>query len=211
LIRKEHYSLEELLQQPGYFENFKENNPALIKPIGLIHTNLKEESAKLKETNQPLEKQINVVSDEQLSGLQNLPFGHLHNHSQYSILQSTSEIKALITASSKMGMEAVALTDTGNMMAAFHFEKAASAYNASLPKLRAEAVEKGEPFTKKEILPIIGCEFNVCRNLHDKTQKDNGYQIVILAKNKDGYQNLIKLASIAYTKGMYYVQELTKK
>ncbi len=211
LIRKEHYTLEELLQQPGYFENFKENNPALIKPIGLIHTNLKEESAKLKEVLEPKGKQIQIVSDEQLKGLHILPFAHLHNHSQYSILQSTSEIKSLINATAKMGMEAVALTDTGNMMAAFHFEKAASAYNSNLKKERAEAEEKGEIFTKKEILPIIGCEFNVCRNLNDKTQKDNGYQIVILAKNKAGYQNLIKLASIAYTKGMYYVPRIDKE
>ncbi|NBX80959.1 MAG: DNA polymerase III subunit alpha [Flavobacteriales bacterium] len=211
LIRKEHYTLKELMQEAGFFEAFKRNNPELIQTIGLTHTNLKEESKKIREAQKPQEKQINVVSDEQLVGLKNLSFGHLHNHSQYSILQSTSEVKELINAASKHGMEAVALTDTGNMMAAFHFEKAASAYNSSLKKERAEAEEKGEVFKKKELLPIIGCEFNVCKNLNDKTQKDNGYQIVILAKNKAGYQNLIKLASIAYTKGMYYVPRIDKQ
>jgi len=211
MLRNQHYSLNELLQQPGYFEDFKENNPSQIQRIGIVHTNLKEESAKLKEAQQPKEKQITIVSNEQLIGLQNLPFGHLHNHSQYSILQSTSEIKSLVVATAKMGMEAVALTDTGNMMAAFHFEKAVSSYNSNLKKQRVIADENGEPFSKKEILPIIGCEFNVCRNLSDKTQKDNGYQIVILAKNKAGYHNLIKLASIAYTKGMYYVPRIDKE
>jgi len=97
------------------------------------------------------------------------------------------------------------------MMAAFHFEKAVSAYNKSLNAEREKAKESGEVFTKKELLPIIGCEFNVCRNLEDKTQKDNGYQVVFLAKNKNGYHNLIKLSSMAYTKGMYYVPRIDKK
>jgi DNA polymerase-3 subunit alpha len=60
-------------------------------------------------------------------------------------------------------------------------------------------------------LPIIGCEFNVCRNHEDKSQKDNGYQIVLLAKNKKGYHNLVKLSSLAYTKGMYYVPRIDKQ
>jgi DNA polymerase-3 subunit alpha len=76
---------------------------------------------------------------------------------------------------------------------------------------RKLAEENGEPFDKEEIIPIIGCEFNVCRNLNDKTVKDNGYQVVLLAKNKNGYQNIIKLASIAYTKGMYYVPRVDKE
>src|SRR5690606_28369461 len=76
---------------------------------------------------------------------------------------------------------------------------------------RKEAEENGEMYDGQEIIPIIGCEFNVCRDLTDKTQKDNGYQMVLLAKNKKGYQNLIKLASIAYTEGMYYVPRVDKK
>ena len=97
------------------------------------------------------------------------------------------------------------------MMAAFQFEKMAAAHNAKIKAARAEAEEKGEAFDGQEILPIIGCEFNVCRNHQDKSVKDNGYQIVCLAKNKSGYQNLIKLASIAYTQGMYYVPRIDKE
>jgi DNA polymerase-3 subunit alpha len=96
------------------------------------------------------------------------------------------------------------------MMAAFQFEKQAAAHNAKVKAAKAEAAEKGEAYEGQEILPIIGCEFNVCRNHQDKTVKDNGYQIVCLAKNKNGYQNLIKLASIAYTQGMYYVPRIDK-
>jgi DNA polymerase-3 subunit alpha len=107
-------------------------------------------------------------------------------------------------------MHAVALTDTGNMMAAFHFEAAANKYNQKVRLDRENAKKEGLPYAKKEILPIIGCEFNVCKDMNDKTQKDNGSRVVLLAKNKAGYQNLIKLASAAYTIGMYYVPRIDK-
>jgi DNA polymerase-3 subunit alpha len=210
LIRKEHYTLEELLQEPGYFESYRIANPTEIQTIGLQHVNLKAESAKLREAKKEKETVVPPVSPlakEQLSGVK---FAHLHNHTQYSILQSTSEVGQLIQKAALFNQPAVALTDTGNMMAAFHFEKAASNYNAKVREERKIAEENGEPFDKTEIIPIIGCEFNVCRNLTDKSVKDNGYQIVLLAKNKNGYQNIIKLASIAYTKGMYYVPRIDK-
>jgi DNA polymerase-3 subunit alpha len=108
-------------------------------------------------------------------------------------------------------MPAVALTDTGNMMAAFHFEKAVSAHNKSIKLAREKAKETGELFEGQELLPIIGCEFYVCKDHLDKSKKDNGYQVVFLAKNKEGYQNLIKLASFAYTEGMYYVPRIDKQ
>ena len=210
LIRKEHYTLEELLQEPGYFESYRIANPTEIQTIGLQHVNLKAESAKLREAKKEKETVVPPVSPlakEQLSGVK---FAHLHNHTQYSILQSTSEVGQLIQKAALFNQPAVALTDTGNMMAAFHFEKAASNYNAKVREERKIAEENGEPFDKTEIIPIIGCEFNVCRNLTDKSVKDNGYQVVLLAKNKNGYQNIIKLASIAYTKGMYYVPRVDK-
>ena len=85
------------------------------------------------------------------------------------------------------------------MMAAFHFEKAINGFNKKIKEERKETEEKGELFEKNEILPIIGCTFYVCANHLDKSQKDNGYQVVFIAKNKKGYQNLIKLSSIAFT------------
>ena len=210
LIRKEHYTLEELLQAPGYFEAYRIANPSEIQTVGLQHVNLKAESAKLREAQKEKEvvrTPVSPVSTEQLSGVK---FAHLHNHSQYSILQSTAEVGQLIQKATEFKQKAVALTDTGNMMAAFHFEKAAGSYNAKIREERKLAEENGEAFDKEEIIPIIGCEFNVCRNLADKSVKDNGYQVVLLAKNKNGYQNIIKLASIAYTKGMYYVPRIDK-
>ncbi|MCF6280095.1 MAG: DNA polymerase III subunit alpha, partial [Flavobacteriaceae bacterium] len=61
------------------------------------------------------------------------------------------------------------------------------------------------------IKPIVGCEFNVCENHLDKKSKDNGYQIVLLAKNKKGYHNLAKMSSIAYIDGFYYVPRIDKE
>jgi DNA polymerase-3 subunit alpha len=209
MIRTEVFTKEELRVELDYLHKFKEINPNPIALIGLKHLNLKEESQKIKQRKQEAFKRESGTND--LIDLAKLPFAHLHNHSQFSILQSTSSIKDLVEKTAKLELPAVALTDSGNMYAAFHFEKVISSHNKKIKEERKEAEGKGEEFTKKEILPIIGCEFNVCQNHEDKSNKDNGFQIVILAKNKNGYQNLIKLSSIAFTKGMYYVPRIDKK
>jgi len=136
---------------------------------------------------------------------------HLHNHSQFSILQSTISITDLVSAAAKENMPAVALTDHGNMMGAFHFVSAVSNHNKSVKTQHAEAEENSEEKKGQIIKPIIGCEFFVCENHLDKTRKDNGYQIVLLAKNKNGYHNLAKLSSTAFTDGFYYVPRIDKK
>ena len=118
------------------------------------------------------------------------PFVHLHCHSQFSILQAVTEIKNLVATAKKMEMPAIAISDHGNMMAAFTFVREALA---------------------ADITPIVGCEFNLCRNRTDRSQKDDGYQTVVLAKNKAGYHNLAKLASMAYTDGFYYVPRIDKE
>lgn len=96
-------------------------------------------------------------------------------------------------------------------MAAFQFVKEAFKYNSSIDDKRKQAEAKGEIFDGKKITPIVGCEFYVCRNRLEKTNKDNGYQVVFLAKNKNGYHNLAKLASIAYTEGFYYVPRIDRE
>jgi DNA polymerase-3 subunit alpha len=211
LIRLGNFTLEKLQKDSSYLQDFQAFNPAPIGLIGLKHTNLKEESLKLKQQVVDEQVPVNSVASTFSGELADIPFAHLHNHTQFSILQSTIDVKSLVNKAAELNMPAVALTDTGNMMAAFHFEKAVTTYNKALKVERDEALEKGEVFTKQELLPIIGCEFNVCKDLEDKKQKDNGYQVVFLAKNKKGYHNLIKLASIAYTKGMYYVPRIDKK
>ncbi|NJW54841.1 PHP domain-containing protein, partial [Salinimicrobium oceani] len=148
---------------------------------------------------------------ENLEKLDEVAFSHLHNHSQFSILQSTISIKDLVNAAAKQNMPAVALTDHANMMGAFHFVKEVGAYNKGIKAKIAAAAEAGEKPEGRELKAIIGCEFFVCENHKDKSRKDNGYQIVLLAKNKKGYHNLAKMSSIAYTQGFYYVPRIDKE
>lgn len=103
------------------------------------------------------------------------------------------------------------MTDIGNMMGAFHFVRDILNHNKSAEAKNKTAVEAGEIPSETIIKPIVGCEFFVCENHKDRTRKDNGYQIVMLAKNKKGYHNLAKMASIAYTEGFYYVPKINKE
>ncbi|TNE54249.1 MAG: DNA polymerase III subunit alpha [Bacteroidetes bacterium] len=211
LIRREVFTEEELQQELPYFKKFKELHPRPIQAIGLKHINLKEASSRYKDQQTEASDFQDVSTDEIIDVLKDAPFAHLHNHTQFSILQSTTDVQSLVNKTIELGMPAVAITDTGNMMAAFHFEKAIGAHNKKIREAKKEAEEKGENFEGKEIKAIIGSEFNVCVDHLDKSHKDNGYQIAVLAKNRNGYNNLIKLASIAYTEGMYYVPRIDKK
>lgn len=212
LIRREQYTLEQLDVQPDYFENFSEKNPAEIQLIGLKHINLKAASAKI---NERLQKEQGTtqqqVSDADLEQLKAVDFVHLHNHSQFSILQSTISIGNLVEVAAKNNMNAVAITDHANMMGAFHFVKEVGSHNKSVKDKNAQAIANGEEPTAKEIVPIVGCEFYVCDDHTNKSQKDYGYQIVMLAKNKNGYHNMAKMSSIAYTDGFYYVPRIDRK
>ena len=125
-----------------------------------------------------------------ISDLTDVPFVHLHVHTQFSILQATSEIPTLIRRAKELKMPAIAMTDHGNMMGAFNFVR--------------EALANG-------IKPILGCEFNVSKDRKNKSTKDDGFQTVLLAKNKDGYHNLAKLASYANTEGFYYLPRIDKE
>jgi DNA polymerase-3 subunit alpha len=125
-----------------------------------------------------------------ISDLRDMPFTHLHVHSQFSVLQATSEIPAMVARAKALGMPAIALTDHGNMMGAFNFVKEAMS---------------------KDIKPILGCEFNLCRDRKNKSNKDDGFQTVLLAKNKAGYHNLAKLASYANIEGFYYLPRIDKE
>lgn len=213
LVRKKHYTQEQLDVQPDYFENFSEANPQEIQLIGLKHINLKKASKKIADA--LWQEDTGGVSQEEIDAniksLEDAKFVHLHNHSQFSVLQSTINIKDLVKSAADNQMPAVAITDHANMMGAFHFVKEVKAHNASVEQSNAEAIEKGESPLANTIKPIIGCEFFVCEDHTNKNIKDYGYQIVLLAKNKNGYHNLAKMSSIAYTDGFYYVPRIDKK
>ncbi|MGI9530872.1 DNA polymerase III subunit alpha [Lutimonas sp.] len=196
LIRNGNYTYEELQVDSSYFVDFTTNNPQAFEPAGLKHLNLKKESDKIKNKNKASAVSGPTMSTEVKEAFENASFAHLHNHSQYSILQSTSSVAGLVKSAIENKMPAIALTDTGNMMGAFVFVKEVLKHNK----------EAENPIT-----PIVGCEFNVCENHLDKSVKDNGYQVVLLAKNKNGYHNLAKLASAAFIDGFYYVPRIDKK
>ena len=212
LIRTEVFTKEELDVEPEYFEDFQLKNPRSIQLIGLKHINLKEASDQIRKKLQKVENETvqTTISDEDKRDFKHSKFAHLHNHTQFSVLQSTIGVPALVSAAAKHKMPAVAMTDTGNMMGAFHFVSAVMNHNKAVKSKIDAAVENGEEPEDAEIKPIVGCEFNICDNHKDKSKKDNGYQVVFLAKNKKGYHNLAKMASIAYIDGFYYVPRIDK-
>jgi len=115
-------------------------------------------------------------------------FCHLHCHTQYSLLDGASDIGLMMDKAVRDGHQGVALTDHGNMFGAFKFVSEAN---------------------KRNIKPIIGCEFYVVENRHiqsfsrSKGERDVRYHQLMLAKNRTGYQNLIKLCSLGFTEGLY--------
>jgi len=129
-------------------------------------------------------------------------FSHLHVHSQYSLLDGAASIQSLYKKAAAHQMPAVALTDHGNMFGVFDFVNQAWK-NTKVVGKDANGKDIVEPVIK----PIVGCEFYVVENRHiknfTKDQKDHRYHQVLLAKNKQGYQNLIKLTSLGFIEGMY--------
>ena len=212
LIRREVFTKEELDVPADYFREFGEKNPKEIQLIGLQHINLKQASEAIRKQLQAQEVVIPTQHEEQVHhDISDVEFVHLHNHTQFSVLQSTISVKDLVAAAVKNKMPAVAMTDHANLMGAFHFVRDIISHNKSALAKNKQAEENGENPSETIIKPIVGCEFYVCDDLKDKSRKDNGYQIVFLAKTKKGYHNLAKLSSIAYTEGFYYVPRIDKK
>lgn len=131
-----------------------------------------------------------------------MKFSHLHVHTQYSLLDGAASIDSLYKKAAKHGMPAVAITDHGNMFGVFEFVK--QAWNNT--KVTGKTAE-GKDITEPVIKPIVGCEFYVVedrfRKNFSKEQKDERYHQVLIAKNKKGYQNLVKLTSLGFIEGMY--------
>ncbi|HNX83594.1 MAG TPA: DNA polymerase III subunit alpha [Bacteroidales bacterium] len=120
-------------------------------------------------------------------------FVHLHVHTQYSILDGASAVKTLVRRAKELGMTALAITDHGNMFGVKEFHDAATAAS---------------------IKPIIGCEIYVARtSLEDKTSVEDrsGDHLILLAKNKTGYRNLVRLVSEAWIRGFYYKPRIDKE
>mgnify|MGYP006132849159 CR=1 FL=1 len=113
-------------------------------------------------------------------------FSHLHVHTQFSLLDGAAPIASLMQKAKADNMRAVAMTDHGNMFGAFQFV--------------AEAAKAG-------VTPIVGCEFYLVEDRHQKEFKggarDKRYHQLLLAKDQKGYENLSKLCSSGYIEGLY--------
>lgn len=213
LIRTRVFTKKDLEVDDDYFTTFQSKNLRPIQLIGLQHINLKQASDTIRQKfgekgNEPISKEILSENKQILVGTE---FVHLHNHTQFSVLQSTISVADLVKAAVTNKMPAVAMTDHANLMGAFHFVRDILYHNKAAHAKNKVAEENGETSTETIVKPIVGCEFYVCDDLSDKSRKDNGYQIVFLAKTKKGYHNLAKLSSIAYTKGFYYVPRIDRK
>ena len=195
LIRQKLFDNSLIDEHVVIYQKVSEKFSGQVSNFGIVHTNLKEESKKLKQLNYTEQGTNKDLGHNDLKS----DYVHLHNNSQFSILQSTTKISDLVKKTSEQKMSAVALTDKANMMGCFHFYKAVKNYNDGLNN------------QNEKIKPILGCELNVCENRLDKSYRDDGYQIVFLAKNKVGYENLMKMCSIGYTEGFYYVPRIDKE
>jgi len=120
-------------------------------------------------------------------------FSHLHVHTQFSLLDGAADISSLYKKAVKDNMPALAITDHGNMFGVFKFV--------------AEAAKHNTTDNPNKIKPIVGCEFYIVENRHKrqftKEDKDVRYHQLLLAKNPEGYKNLVKLCSLGYIEGLY--------
>ncbi len=114
--------------------------------------------------------------------MQTCDFSHLHCHTQYSLLDGAARIKTLVGKAAEYGQRALAITDHGNLY--------------GVPEFFTSARKAG-------VQPIIGCEFYITPSgMQDRSDRTRYHQ-VLLAKNEEGYQNLIKLSSLSYSDGYY--------
>ena len=163
------------LVEVGEYQNddIKNENINYEEPI-LGNSNFVEKEKKKKSSVD--KNEVNISSE----------YSHLHNHSQYSVLQATSSIENIINKALKLNMKAVAITDLGNMFGVFKFNKIAQ---------------------KNNLKPIIGCEFFVSedrkKRKFTRDNPDKRFNQILIAKDKEGYENLSYLSSLAYTEGLY--------
>lgn len=131
-----------------------------------------------------------------------MKFSHLHNHTQFSLLDGASAIPRLYDKAAKDGMPAVAITDHGNMFGVFEFVANAWKNTKVVGK-----DENGNEIKEPVVKPIVGCEFYLVEDRHKRQftrgEKDVRYHQLLLAKNEVGYRNLVKLCSLGYMEGLY--------
>lgn len=207
LVRTRVFTPTQLGREEAYAEEFRAANPKPIEAIGLA---VEEAAAKRAEGTGTTRTQGQATDIHPAD----VHFAHLHNHSQFSVLQATTVVQDMVKAAVDNGHEGVAITDLGNLMGAFHFNRAVMNVPGNMEAYehnqKVAAGEIDEPRKEYPFVGVIGCEFYVCADRLDRSKKDDGYQIVVLAKNKNGYHNLAKLSSEGLLNGFYYVPRIDK-
>lgn len=132
-----------------------------------------------------------------------MQFSHLHNHTQYSLLDGASPIPELYQKAASEGMPGIAITDHGNMFGVFEFVAEAWKNTKVVGK-----DELGNEIREPVVKPIVGCEFYLVEDrLKQQFKRSEGrdkrYHQLMLAKNEIGYKNLVKLSSLGYMEGLY--------
>ncbi len=131
-----------------------------------------------------------------------MSFVHLHNHSEFSLLDGAARLGDMVNKAYELGMPAIALTDHGYMYGAANFYRAAA--KAGIPK---EGKKDGVSYGIK---PIIGCEvYFTPDNSLSREHKPILYHMILLAKNNEGYKNLMNIVSDAAVRGFYYKPRVT--
>ncbi len=161
----------------------------LIPPISAKDNPIKYEGPELGKTNfsKELEEKGQKENSEKKSpSVELINCVHLHNHSQFSILQATSSVGDLIQKAKEFEMPAIAMTDLGNMFGSFQFVR---------------------DCRRAGIKPIIGCDLYVAEERKKKQftreNPDKRFRQLLIAKNHEGYKNLTKLSSLGYIEGLY--------
>ena len=130
----------------------------------------------------------------------NVPFTHLHVHTQYSLLDGASKPKELLQRAMELGMDSIAITDHGNMYGTVDIYQTAQ-------KLNKEAEKEGKPGLKV----IFGCECYITPGSRfDRIDKQPRYHLILLAENEEGYHNLVRLVSLGFIDGFYRKPRIDK-
>ncbi len=214
LLRRGLLDQNDISEPNAFFEAFKNANPEPIQAVEItiqsnVDDKMMEENARTTQ-----QEQGNYVPKH---------FTHLHVHSHYSILDGMSKIPNLVDKCLKNNMFSMALTDHGNMFGikelADYVNKVNGRVKDGIRKQKAilenpEASDEEKQAAKTEIenlngrffKPIFGIEtYCAPESIYKRDgRQDRGWHLILLAKNKTGYQSLCKLSSVAYTDGFYY-------
>lgn len=209
LMRKRVIPAQSVKLTEDELQAFIDHHPSPIQPFGIV---IRRQVAAFKK-----KKTVDFGDTEEVEiG----DYFNFHNHSIYSSLQATTHIKDLIDKALKNNFSAVGLVDLGNMMGAFKFVAEVEKANANIAKNhqlylanKKEAEESGSSFNETEprkepLMAVIGCEFYISdrpeQKQFTKDDPDRRTNVVLLAKNFNGYKNLVKLSSLGFVNGFYF-------